>query len=128
MKLIIDEKILQLAVFSLHLIINKLYCQLFLNNNAYSSSLFVVRIFPGCNSSSDKFSMRFLINRNVGWPTFAVIFLTCLFLPSVNINFIQLVGIFFLKRIGGFLSATCGNVKNFSALHGFVLYHLPSTV
>ena len=42
--------------------------------------------------------MRHLINRRVGKPTAAVIFLTCLFLPSFRTSLTQLSGMFFLNR------------------------------
>ena len=53
--------------------------------------------------------MRYRIRRRVGKPTAAVIFRTCRFFPSVRIRLIQEVGIFFLKRMGGFLSGTGGD-------------------
>ena len=60
-----------------------------------------VIISPGCIFASDSSPILARIKRKVGNPTLAVIFLTCLFFPSVNITFSQLSGMFFLKRIGG---------------------------
>ena len=74
------------------------------------------------------FSILKRISLNVGKPTAAVIFLTCLFLPSLSIIFTQVVGIFFRKRMGGFLSGTGGAVLKEIALHFFVRYNFPSTV
>ena len=52
-----------------------------------------MRISPGTNPSMVNFSIRFLINLSVGYPTAAVILRTCLFLPSVRTSRTQLVGI-----------------------------------
>jgi GGDEF domain-containing protein len=63
----------------------------------------------------------YLINRKVGNPTLAVIFLTCLFFPSIKDKLNHEVGMFFLKRTGGFLSGIAGGSAKDFAIEGKVL-------
>ena len=70
--------------------------------------------------------MLFLINRNVGNPTLAVIFLTCRFFPSDKINSIHGAGISFLNLIGGLRSGTIGSSSKIFATAFFVRYIFPS--
>src|SRR5665213_926836 len=71
--------------------------------------------------------MRYRSNRKVGNPATAVIFLTCLFFPSLRISLIQESGIFFRNRIGGFLSGTGGASGKDSAFAFRVSYFFPSS-
>jgi len=63
---------------------------------------------PGARSSNVSLPMAYRISLKVGKPVAAVIFLTCLFLPSVSVSDIHEVGMFLRKRTGGFLSETLG--------------------
>lgn len=63
-----------------------------------------------------------LTNRNVGKPAAAVIFLTCLFLPSVRIIETQLVGPCLSSRIFLVRGGNPGSVFSLKALHGSVWY------
>lgn len=71
--------------------------------------------------------MRRRTNLKVGKPTDEVIFLTCLFLPSVNVILIHEVGIDFLNLTGGSLKGNNGSSSMMLTLDGFVLYILPFT-
>jgi hypothetical protein len=64
------------------------------------------------------FPNRNRTNLKVGNPIFAVIRLTCLFLPSVKVIDIQVSGIEALNRIGGTLSGKLGTVGKTLAFAG----------